>query len=91
VEAHLYLYLTVAIVTVAMAREQKIELLTEDNFDTWIIDACVMLWKLKLWTVCQSPLPANATSAQKEKHIDAADELILIISLTIKTRLTDEE
>ena len=29
--------------------------------------------------------------AQKEKHIDAADELILIISSNIKARLTDAE
>jgi hypothetical protein len=74
-----------------MARERRIELLTEDNFDTWIIDARALLRKQKLWNICQSPLPANAAITQKEMHIKAADELILIISLNIKVRLTDVE
>jgi hypothetical protein len=74
-----------------MARERRIELLTEDNFDTWIIDARALLRKQKLWNICQSPLPANAAITRKEMHIEAADELILIISSNIKVRLTDAE
>jgi hypothetical protein len=72
-------------------RQHRIESLIEDNFDTWIIDARASLRKLKLWDVCQKALPPYATTAQKEKHIDAADELILIISSNIKARLTDAE
>jgi hypothetical protein len=78
------------VVTMA-TRQYKIEPLTEDNYDTWITDARASLRKLKLWDVCQKALPPYATVAQKEKHTDAADELILIISANIKARLTDAE
>jgi hypothetical protein len=46
-EAHLSTFIIITI-TITMARERRIELLTEDNFDTWIIDACVLLCKQKL-------------------------------------------
>jgi hypothetical protein len=74
-----------------MARERRIELLIEDNFDTWIIDARALLRKQKLWNICQSPLLANAAITRKEMYIEAADELILIISSNIKVRLIDAE
>jgi hypothetical protein len=50
-----------------------------------------LLRKQKLWDVCQKALPPYATTTQKEKHINAADELILIISPNIKARLTNAE
>jgi hypothetical protein len=74
-----------------MAREPKIDPLIEENFDTWIINTHTLLRRKKLWDVCQSPLPENTTNARKEEYIDAVDELILIISLNIKVRLTDVE
>jgi hypothetical protein len=41
--------------------------------------------------VCQKALLLYTTTAQKEKHINAIDELILIISSNIKARLIDAE
>jgi hypothetical protein len=64
-------------------REPQIEPLDNDNFDTWIIVARAALRQKKLWDACQTPLARNASAAVKEKHTNAADELILIISSTV--------
>jgi hypothetical protein len=45
VEAHLSTFI---IITVAIARERRIKLLIEDNFNTWIINAHTLLYKQKL-------------------------------------------
>jgi hypothetical protein len=44
-EAHLSTFI---IITIAIAKERRIELLIEDNFNTWIINAYILLYKQKL-------------------------------------------
>src|SRR3981081_4439328 len=71
--------------------KDRIEPLNEENYDTWIIDARAKLRQKKLWTVCQTPLSASASVAIKEKHTDAADILIPILSKYIKIKLSEAE
>jgi hypothetical protein len=47
VEAHLSTFIIITI-TITMAKERRIKLLTEDNFNTWIINARALLRKQKL-------------------------------------------
>jgi hypothetical protein len=46
-EAHLSTFIIITI-TITIARERRIKLLIEDNFNTWIINAYALLYKQKL-------------------------------------------
>jgi hypothetical protein len=67
--------------------KDQIKCLNEQNYNTWIINTRAKLRQKKLWTVCQTPLSAGASAALKEKHTDAIDILILILSKFIKIKL----
>lgn len=71
--------------------KNQIEPLADENYDTWVIDARAKLRQNKLWTATQTPLAANASAAMKEKHIDAADILMPILSKYVKVKLTEDE
>ena len=72
-----------------VSNKDQIEPLNEENYDTWIIDVRAKLRQKKLWTVCQTPLSTSASVAIKEKHTDAMDILIPILSKYIKIKLTE--
>lgn len=60
----------------------KIESLTKDNYDTWVIQAEAVLVRQKLWRYIETPLSPNATADEKDKDRIAKSELILIIAPT---------
>ncbi len=71
----------------------KIALLKADgsNVATWLITACAMLRRQKLWDACQNPLVEKSTQKDKDIYTDAVDLLTPLLSDRAKNRFTEEE
>lgn len=79
----------------AERRNPRIELLTEDNFETWIIDIRAELRDRDLWDYTQDSMPKTTTGTAVNKWaksaMKAADAMTPNISPSIKQKLTNSE
>lgn len=60
----------------------RIDPLTKENYDTWVIQAEAVLVRQKLYKYIEIDIDENASSTDKEKDREARSELILMISPT---------
>lgn len=70
---------------------QRIPLLTDTNYSTWLVDIRAILRQKKLWEAVQEPLTSESTKAIVTKHEEAADIVTITISASVKQRLVDSE
>ena len=68
-------------------------LLTDKNFNQWLVNAHAKLHNKKLWKYTQSPKPEKDTDDKdwEERSMEAADVMTPLISPSIQQRLKDED
>ena len=75
--------------------ESSIRQLTDYNYPEWYVDIRAHLWKQDLWKFTQSPPPEELTAAQRmkweERAMDAADNMTLTISPSVKQELAEAD
>ena len=67
-------------------------LLTEKNFNQWLVNTQAKLRSKKLWKYTQSPKPeVDEEEEWEKKSMEAADFLTPLISPSIQQQLTEED